>query len=581
MSTAGAGSCCRGKQIRQIAIVFCIVWFVASALSGAAGQVTFNKDIAPIVFQHCAGCHRPGQSGPFSLLTYQDVKKRAPQIGKVVRNRYMPPWLPAKGHGEFADDRSLSDAQVELILRWQEAGAVEGTASDLPPLPKWKEGWRLGAPDLIVKLPQPYTLAAEGKDVYRNFVFPIPTQERKFVKGVEFMPDNWKVVHHAFINIDPTGFSRRRAEQENPPGFDGMSLTETARMPGGQLLGWQPGKVPYFSPKGLAWPLDTNTDFVLQLHMHPSGKLETLQPSIGLYFTDEPPTNTAYRINLNPLIIDIPPGKKDYAIEDSYTLPIAVDLIGISPHAHYLGKKLEGFATSPDGRRQDLILIPDWDFNWQGDYRYAKPIFLPRGTTLTMHFNFDNSEDNTRNPNHPPRRVRYGLQTTDEMGELWFQVLPRTASDRNVLAQDFYGHLGQRTIDYNEYVLRENPNDAEAHTRAGRARMYFGQIPEATAHFQAAVKANPKYDRGWYELGFVNLRLNKLSEAQQAFEKVVELNPRDYEAEGSLGSIYLQRGDFERAAAHFRAALRINPDDEVARRNLEFISAQSSGQRPR
>jgi len=300
-----------------------------------------------------------------------------------------------------------------------------------------------------------------------------------------------------------------------------------------------------------------------------------------LYFTDESPTNTAYRINLNPLIIDIPAGKKEYAIEDSYTLPIDVDLIGISPHAHYLGKRLEGFSTAPDGRRQDLILIPDWDFNWQGDYRYAKPIFLPRGTTLTMHFTYDNSEDNPHNPNHPPCRVKYGLQTTDEMGELWFQVLPRTASDRNVLAKDFYGHLGQRTIDYNEYVLKENPNDAEAHTRAGRARMYFGQIPEATAHFQAAVKANPKYDRAWYELGFVCLRQNKLSEAQEAFEKVVELNPRDYEAEGSLGSIYLQRGDFERAAAHFKAALRINPDDEVALRNLEFISARSSGQRPR
>ncbi|MDB6065323.1 MAG: Tetratricopeptide 2 repeat protein [Pedosphaera sp.] len=556
---------------KSLAVAFALFSQLQLFASAKGAHFSFNKDIAPIIFENCSGCHRPGQSAPFNLLTYAEVKKRAKQVAEVVEKRYMPPWMPERGHGEFADERGLSPDQINIIRQWVTEGAIEGADVDLPSLPNRTEGWRLGAPDLVVKLPQPYTLSAEGKDVYRNFVFPIPMSERKYVRAVEFLPGNWKVVHHAFINVDPTRFSRRRAEKENPPGFDGMMLTETARMPGGQFLGWQPGKVPHFSPDGLGWTLEPNTDLVLQMHLHPSGRQELVQPSIGFYFTDQPPTNTAFRINLNPLIIDIPAGAKDYAIEDSYVLPIDVNLIGVSPHAHYLAKKMEGYADPPHGTRRDLILINDWDFNWQGDYRYAKPILLPKGTKLAMHFTYDNSSENVRNPNQPPKRVKYGLQTTDEMGELWFQVLPSNPWERDVLARDFYSHLGKITIDYNEYVLKGNPNDAEAHTRAGRARLYFGQLPEALNHLHAAIQANPSYDRAYYELGFIYLRQNKLPEAREAFENVVRLNADDYEAQGSLGAVYLQQGDLNQAESHFKAALRINPDDEIAAKNLERV----------
>ena len=175
----------------------------------------------------------------------------------------------------------------------------------------------------------------------------------------------------------------------------------------------------------LSWELRPNTDLVLQLHLHPSGKPEQVQPSVGFYFTGEPPTNTPFRLNLNPLTLDIPAGASDYSVEDNYRLPVDVELLGVLPHAHYLAKRMEGYAVLPDGSRHDLLLIKDWDFNWQGDYRYAHPVHLPKGTTLAMRFAYDNSSKNVRNPNHPPRRVRYGLQTTDEMAELWFQVLPR------------------------------------------------------------------------------------------------------------------------------------------------------------
>lgn len=554
---------------RSSLISFGIMAFIQGRAISAE-PLTFNKDVAPIVFEHCADCHRPGQPGPFSLLTYDDVRKRAKQIAEVVEKRFMPPWLPEHGHGEFLGDRSLTPGQMTAIRQWVADGAIEGLTADLPALPKWTDGWRLGTPDLIVQMPQPYTLPAEGKDVYRNFVFPIPVSARKFVKGVEFIPGNPKIVHHAFITIDSTGFSRNRAKG-NPPGFDGMLLPETAVMPGGQFLGWQPGKIPSFAPDGIAWILETNTDLVLQLHLHPSGKPETVRPSIAFYFTAQPPTNMAFRINLNPLIIDIPAGSKDYAIHDEYVLPVDVDLIGISPHAHYLAKRMEGSATLPDGARKDLILIPNWDFNWQGDYRYAKPVFLPRGTALSMRFTYDNSADNPRNPHQPPTRVKYGLQTTDEMGELWFQVLPRNPRDRIALAQDFYKHLAQRTIDYNEYILKENPRDAQAHTRAGRARLFFGDARAALDHYNAAVQADPNYDRAWYELGFLYLRQNQLEGAQKAFENVVRLNAEDYEAQGSLGMIYMQKGDVQRAEACLRAALKINPNDSLARENLQRV----------
>jgi Flp pilus assembly protein TadD len=385
------------------------------------------------------------------------------------------------------------------------------------------------------------------------------------------LPGNWKVVHHAFINIDATPFSRRLAQKQNPPGFDGMLLPETARMPGGQFMSWQPGKVASFAPDGLAWALEKNTDIVLQMHMHPTGKPEPVQPMIGFYFTDQAPTNMAFRVNLNPLLIDIPAGSSNYVVEDNYTVPVDVDVLAVNPHAHYLAKRMEGWANLPDGSRKDLLLIKDWDFNWQGDYRYASPVALPKGSTIAMRFTYDNSSANIRNPSQPPKRVKYGLQTTDEMAELWFQVLAHNADDRNTLAQDFYVHLARSALSYNEQASKDNPNDAEAHTRAGRALVFFNQFPAAMQHYQAAVKANPNYDRAWYELGYINLRMNKMPEAQQAFEQVVKLNPDDFEAQGSLGYICMQKGDLNNAEAHFKAALEINPADDIARGNLEQI----------
>jgi tetratricopeptide (TPR) repeat protein len=300
------------------------------------------------------------------------------------------------------------------------------------------------------------------------------------------------------------------------------------------------------------------------MHLRPSGKPELLQPSVGLYFTEEPPTNSPLLMNLEALCLDIPAGTKGYSVEDQYTLPVDVTLLGIGSHAHYLGKQMQAVASLPDGSKKDLLLINNWDFNWQSDFRYAKPFPLPKGTRLMIRWTFDNTSDNVRNPNQPPKRVRRGPQTTDEMAQLWIQLLLNSPADRRSFQRDYSEHVARIFLDCNESLVAENPNDAKAHTMAGRADFHLGQINQALDHFLAAVKADPKYDRAYYELGSIYLRQNRLAEAREAFENVNRYNPDDYESEGSLGIVFLKQGNLDQAEAHFRAALRINPDDKLA-----------------
>jgi hypothetical protein len=534
------------------------------------GPVTFNRDVAPIVFKNCSWCHRPGQSAPFTLLNYADVKKHADDIARVTASRYMPPWLPEHGYGEFAGERRLSAEQLDVIQQWVKEGAPEGNPADLPPVPQWKSDWHLGTPDLIVR-PDAYTLAPDGKDVYYNFVVPIPTTANRFVKGVEFQPGNPRVVHHSFIEIDRTRDARRLAEVRTPPGFYGMEMPETVMMPGGQLLGWQPGKVASFAPPGLAWVLYTNTDLVLQVHMNPSGKPETVQPSVGFYFTDEAPTNSTFRLKLSALDLEIPPGVSNYVAEQSYELPVAVSLTRVGAHAHYICKDMQSYAILPDGKKEWLLWIKDWDFNWQGDYGYAKPVTLPEGAKVVMRYTYDNTTNNIRNPNHPPKHVRFGLQSTDEMGELYFQALPRNKKDYLTLGNDYTRYYFGVSLRHYIHLIEIDPNDARAHKRLGRALGAQGKVDEGIAHLQKAIALKPDEAEPHYDLGSIYLRAGRMTEAFNEFREAVRLNPRDYQALGSLGIISVQAGKLEQAATYFQQALLVNPDDPIAQKYLDSI----------
>jgi hypothetical protein len=365
---------------------------VAAAQNTPAPQITFNHDIAPIVFRTCAACHHPGGAGPFSLLTFEDAKVHARQIAAVTRTHRMPPWLPEPGDLKFADELRLSDREITTIQEWLQQGALEGSPSDLPARPEFAEGWELGKPDLVLTARKPFTLSASGTDQYWNFILPVPINETHWLKSIEIRPGQKHLVHHANLLVDRAQASRVR-EQTPGSGFGGMEirLESEAFDPDSHFLFWKPGTIPYIEPDGMALRLDKGTDLVLNMHLQPSGKSETILPSVGLYFTDQPATMHPMLLQIeNDAALDIPPGEKNFVVTDSLTLPVDVDLLAIYPHAHYLGKDMVALATLPDGTGKTLIHIKHWDLNWQAVYRYAEPVFLPKGTVVAMKYSYDN-----------------------------------------------------------------------------------------------------------------------------------------------------------------------------------------------
>jgi tetratricopeptide (TPR) repeat protein len=546
----------------------------------AAHTITFHHDIAPIVSRQCTNCHHPGGSAPFSLVSFDDVKKHAAQIVKVTQTRFMPPWLPEPGYGHFADERRLPDNEIALISQWVLDGAPAGQATDAT-APTWNSSWQLGQPDLIVQMPQAYTLPASGKDVYRNFVIPLPLKASRWVRAIEFHPGNSQVVHHAFALLDTSGYARRMDSRDGELGYPGMDAGEDVAMPSGQILSWQPGRMPSFDDPARSWRMPGGADLVFQMHMRPDGKPEPLQASVGIYFTDKHATQFPYMLLLKSTAIDIPAGDSNYVIESSYTLPIDVDLFRILPHAHYLGHELSGSATFPDGTIQPLILIKNWDFNWQSDYRYASPMHLPKGTKLSMRFTYDNSDANVRNPNHPPLRVRYGPQSSDEMGELWLQVVPKNEQDLFALADDYcQNYAFPDLISHYGALLKEAPTDATARAKLGGALVAAGQVDDGIRQLRRTIEIDSSNAISHFNLGAALAKQEKIAEATEEYQITLRVDPQNYRAHNNLGMIYFKLGKFDLAAHHFYNALRINPNDVLANSNLAglFLAEHNWGQ---
>ena len=394
----------------------------------AEATLTFNRDIAPIVFEHCAACHRPGEVAPFSLLSFADVHKRARQIRDVTTSRFMPPWKSVEGHGRFVGERRLSAEQVATIARWVEQGAAEGATADLPPRPEFRDGWKIGQPDIVITMAEAYAVPADGPDIYRNFVFPLSVPEGKYIRAAEYRPGNRRVVHHAALAIDRDGTARRQDEADPQPGFKG-SLTLPGQLFPGSLAAWTPGRDAMPLQPGFSLPWKAGWNLLLQIHLHPSGKPETEQSSIGLYLTDEPPRRSMADVVLIDKKIDIPAGEKEYRTKDEFTLPIDMQALGLFPHMHLIGRDMKITAHPPGGEPFSLLWINDWDFNWQNFYEYAEPVKLPAGTRIVLTAIHDNSADNIRNPSNPPQRVTWGEQTANEMTAALVQFIPVNESD--------------------------------------------------------------------------------------------------------------------------------------------------------
>ena len=404
-------------------IFACVALFFGTQMA-QAGAPTYNKDIAPILNAQCALCHRPGEVAPFSLLTYQDVAKRAALIATVTAKHYMPPWLPEPGYSQFQHERRLTDAQISLIAAWAKAGAPEGDAKDRPEAPKFAEGWSAGQPDKVVSMGAGHAVPADGPDEFICFVVPLNLDQDAYLRTAEFRPGNRRVVHHGVIYIDENGAARRMASADGSyPCFGGPRITSS-----GIIAGWAPGQVQVPGDPELTLPLKKGSDPVVQIHYHPSGKAETDMSSVGLTFGDAPKRGKT-SILMVDTNIDIPPGQSNYLVKSSITLPREAEMVSVFPHAHLLCRDMKLDATLPSGEVQHLIWIKNWDFNWQGGYRFETPLHLPKGTRVDMAYTFDNSDANPRNPSHPAREVTFGEQTTDEMAVAFLGVVLPTPAD--------------------------------------------------------------------------------------------------------------------------------------------------------
>ena len=557
--TRGPARCVAGLGVALAAML-------TTSRASAQARVTFTRDVAPVLFAHCSTCHRPGEIGPFSLLTYEDARPRATAIARTTHERSMPPWKPEPGYGEFVGARRLTERQIDLIQHWAQAGAPRGDPADQPPTPSFPDGWRLGEPDLIIRMVEPYTLPAGGRDVLRNFVLPIPLSSTRYVRGIEFRPGNNRVVHHANMRIDRTGVSRRLDAADREPGFDGFITT--ANFPEGHFLGWTPGQLPPLASDDLAWRLDPGSDLVLQLHMQPTDTTEVVQASVGLFFADRAPERTPLMLRLGRQNIDIAPGTSHYVEEDTYVLPVDLEVRAVQPHAHYRAREVRSFATLPDGTRKWLLYIKDWDFNWQDVYRYATPFALPKGTTVSMQYIFDNSPANRRNPDRPPRRVRWGQNSTDEMGDLWVQVLTRTTEDRAVLRNDFGRKVMTEDAAGYETILQSDPGNARLHEAAAAIYLVLNRPDKAIAHLTDALRINPESLEAHYNLATALVRQQRLDEAFDHFQQALRINP-DYAAvHVNLGVVLRAQNQLDAATEHFQRALQLDPGNAAAHTNL-------------
>jgi peroxiredoxin len=395
---------------------------------GSTGAVSYYKDVLPIMQQHCQTCHRPGEVGPFSLMTYKQAVNWASDIKDYTQKKQMPPWKPVEG-ATFRNDRRMSDKEIATLAAWVDGGCPQGNEKDGPPPQKFTSGWQLGKPDLVLSVDDDFQLGPSGRDVFRCFVLPTNLTEDKYIKAIEVRPGNARIVHHTLNFIDTQGRGRKLAEKEKErtkkegefdagPGYS-MAMG-IGFLPSGAIGGWAPGQRPYVLPKDSYWSLPKGSDVVLQVHYHRNGKLEKDRTQIGIYFAEEKPPKRLESLVLPGRFLFMPAGVEDFKVTGSIVVDQDCDLHSVMPHMHMLGKSIKVTITPPGGTKETIINIKDWEYNWQETYFFKEPLAIKAGTRFDVEAHYDNSVNNPRNPNAPPKMVRFGEQTTDEMCFVFF-----------------------------------------------------------------------------------------------------------------------------------------------------------------
>jgi peroxiredoxin len=370
-----------------------------------AGKITYAKDVAPILQNRCQECHRPGEVGPMSLMTYDKAKAWADTISEVILEERMPPWYADPNHGKFKNDRRLTKAESDTLLEWVTQGCPKGDDKDLPPPAKFVDGWAIGKPDVVFKMAEEFKVPADGVLPYKEFTVNPGFTEDKWVEAMECRPGNRAVVHHMLVYLETPGKKRFAP--------DGTTTS---------LVGWAPGDMPALYPPGTAKFIPKGSKLIFEVHYTPNGKEAVDRSSVGLIFAKKPPDNVVDTNILANMALRIPAGEAAHKDDVTYTFPADARLLSFMPHMHLRGVSAKYVVTYPDGKRETLLSVPDYDFGWQSIYRFAEPLNIPKGTKLTFTARWDNSADNPRNPD-AKKAVRWGLQTWDEMQNGWMEVV--------------------------------------------------------------------------------------------------------------------------------------------------------------
>jgi len=395
-----------------------ILWFCTPVTQGEeparkAGPPTFTRDVAPILQQRCQGCHRRDQIGPFVLETYEQARKRAVDIAAVAQDRSMPPWKPTAGIGpRLKHNRSMTADEIAVLSAWAHGGAPRGEPGHMPAPARYPEGWALGEPDLVLEIAEDFHIPAAGPDIYRCFVIPTDLPRDVLVSAVECRPGNRRVVHHMMVFLDTHGYGRERDAAEPGPGYTsysgpGVEIT-------GDLGGWGAGNEATHLPDGIGRSLPSRADVILQIHYHPDGKREVDRTRLGIHFARKAVKRTLQWANASNDDFRLQPGNPNTEVKAAWYVPVDVDALAVTPHMHQLGRDFRMSVTYPNGRKQDLIHIADWDSSWQNTYSFEKPVRLPRGSIVRVVAHYDNSA-HSRNPHRPPKLVMRGPEATDEM----------------------------------------------------------------------------------------------------------------------------------------------------------------------
>lgn len=397
-----------------------------------AQQVTFTEHIAPLIYQKCTPCHRPGEAAPFSLITYDDVIAKGKFIGKVTQSRYMPPWRADADFGEFKNNKRLRDDEIALLQQWIAAGMPKGD-KPVPEPPSFAEGTQLGSkPDLTLKMNHAHAVKGDNQEQFMLFSLPTNLPEDKYISAVEFRPGNKKVVHHVRFSIDTT-LQMRVTDDKS---IDDPSIAEYGkiRMKEEYWYGWVPGNNPVHFPANTAKKIPKNSDILLNVHYAPSPIDDADQSSVNLYFAKDSVERPVYTFILDESTITnqpflLPADSVITFFARSVPIPYPISLISVLPHMHVLGKNIRCFAITPDGDVIPLLKIGNWDFNWQMTYEYKSLVRIPAGSVLYAEATYDNTAQNPENPNSPPKPVTYGWQTKSEMMNLIFQYVRYQVGD--------------------------------------------------------------------------------------------------------------------------------------------------------